>query len=111
MHRGHFAGRHGVQFDAEERQPVVQIGDVGELAAEPVQGLDDDHVEPARRGVHLHLLERRAQSARAAQRAVRVDPYDLPALELGVPPADLGLVLNRAVRSLGSEVGDALARR
>jgi hypothetical protein len=82
---------------------------VDTVAAEPVQGLDDDHVEPARRGVHLHLLERRAQSARAAQRAVRVDPYDLPALELGVPPADLGLVLNRAVRSLGSEVYGAVA--
>ena len=48
MHRGDLAAaRDGEELHAREAQPVVEIGDIGELAAEPVERLDDDHVEAA----------------------------------------------------------------
>ena len=51
MHRGDRADIDGVQRDAAELEPVVQGGDVGELAAQPVDRLDDDDVERAALGI------------------------------------------------------------
>ncbi len=50
-------GRYRVQPDAQEAQPVMELGDVRELAAEPVEGLRDDDLETARFGVDQNLLE------------------------------------------------------
>jgi site-specific DNA recombinase len=46
MHGRDLAGRHRVQPDPQKTQPVVQVGHIRELAAEPVERLDHDHVEP-----------------------------------------------------------------
>ena len=74
MHGGDLAGRDGVQADAQEAPPVVEIRHVRELAAEPVQGFDEDQIDLAGLGVHLHLLELGSESAGAALRPVGVDP-------------------------------------
>jgi hypothetical protein len=77
--------------------PIVQVRHIGELAAQPVQGLDDDHVETAALGVDLHLPEFGSEPAGAALRVLGVDLDDGPALELGVAPADLDLILDRGL--------------
>ena len=94
MHRRHLPGLHAGQSDAEERQPVVEFGRVGAVAAQPVQGLDDGHIEPLRRGVDLPLLGRRPKATGAAQRRVGVTRR-LPARLVGEAPAHLDLVLDR----------------
>jgi hypothetical protein len=55
-----------VQADAHEGQAVVQIGDVGQLAPDPIQRLGDNDVEAATLGVDQHLLEGVAETAAAA---------------------------------------------
>jgi hypothetical protein len=95
MHRRDLARRHRVQSDAQKTQPVVQVGHIGELAAEPVERLDHHDIEPALLGIGLHLLERRAKAAGPAQRLVGIDLPSRPALPLDIPPADLQLILDR----------------
>jgi hypothetical protein len=72
----------------------VQVGHIGELAAQPIQGLDDDHVESARFRIDLHLLEGGSEPTRPAQRMSRIDLDNAVALEFGVAPANLDLVFD-----------------
>ncbi|XBO40802.1 hypothetical protein ABEG18_08610 [Alsobacter sp. KACC 23698] len=69
MDLGHLAERGGEQPHAMEGQHVLQIGGVGQPAAEPVHGLADDDVEAALSGVGGELLKARSEAARAAQRS------------------------------------------
>ena len=39
---------HGPQADAQEREVLVQRGDVGQVARQPVQALGDHHIDRAR---------------------------------------------------------------
>jgi hypothetical protein len=66
------AGRDRVELDPGEAQPIVQIGNVGELAAEAVEGLDHDDVEATERHVRQQLLVARPKAAGAAHRAIFV---------------------------------------
>ena len=45
MHRTNLADIDPIKFNAGECAPVIEIGNIGELAAEPVKGLDDDNVK------------------------------------------------------------------
>jgi hypothetical protein len=84
-----------VQPDPQEGQPVVKLGDVCELPAEPVEGLGDDDLETAALGVEQNLLELLPESTGAALSVIGIHPDKLPALALDVAPAALDLVLDR----------------
>jgi hypothetical protein len=47
MHGGHRSNVHGVERHAMELQLVVQAGDIGELASEQVDRLDNHHIQSA----------------------------------------------------------------
>src|SRR5215472_5042774 len=91
---GDRARGHGMNLDAAEAEAVVQVGDVGELAAQAVERLADDHIELLQLGVGDHLLVLRPEPAGPAQRPVGVDLDHGPALALGLAPADFDLVLD-----------------
>jgi hypothetical protein len=47
MHGTDLAHVNGIKLDTGELALVMEIGNIGELAAEPIKGLDDDDVENA----------------------------------------------------------------
>ena len=72
MERGDLAGVDGEELDAAEGEPVMEIGDVGELATEPIERFDYDQIEELVVGVGEQLLILRAIAAGAADRPVGV---------------------------------------
>ena len=95
MHGADGTHVHGMQCDAAELEPVVQGGDVGQPATDPVQRLDHHDVEQAALGIGQQRLIARPGSTGTRERPILVDPGQLPALPLGVAAADLHLVLDR----------------
>src|SRR5262249_44712403 len=89
--------RDGHQLDPGEAEAVVELGDVGKLAAEAVERLDEDDVEAAGREIGDEALVTRPGARGAAQRPVLGMGDDDPALLLGVAPADLDLILDRGL--------------
>jgi hypothetical protein len=89
------AGRQRHQLDAEVGEQIVQLGDVGELAADAVERLADDDVEGAVFGVPPQLLQPRPETAGAADRRIGVSAQQGPALAGDQPAADLELILDR----------------
>ena len=95
VQRRDLAGRQRHQLDAEVGEQIMQLGDVGELAADAVERLADDDVEGAALGIPPQLLETRPEAAGAADGGIRVRAQQGPALAGDQPPADLELVLDR----------------
>ena len=97
MHRGDLALRDGHQLDPGEAEAIVELGDVGELAAQAVERLNEDDVEAAGGEIGDEALVARPEARGAAQCPVLVMTDDGPALPLGVAPADLDLILDRGL--------------
>ena len=95
VQRGDLAGRQRHQLDAEVGEQIVQLGDVGELAADAVQRLADDDVEGAALGIPPQLLEGRPEAAGAADGGIGVGAQQRPALAGDPPAADLELIFDR----------------
>jgi hypothetical protein len=91
------AGRDRVELDPGEAQPIVQIGNVGELAAEAVEGLDHDDVEATERHVRQQLLVARPKAAGAAHRAILVGAGQRPALLDDEAAGNLDLIPDRVL--------------
>ena len=89
------AGRQRHQLDAEVREQVVQLGDIGELAADAIQRLADDDVEGAVFGIPAQPLQPRPEATGAADRGVRISAQQRPTLAGDQPAADLQLILDR----------------
>lgn len=56
MHRLDPPEADNVQADAGELQLVMQSGDLGQVVRQPVQRLDDDHIEPNATGLREQVL-------------------------------------------------------
>ncbi len=97
MHRRHLAAVGDVQLDAIKGQAVEEIGDIGELAPEPVDGLGDDDIEAPRLGIGEQALEIGTKPAGAALRAVLIGGGQGPALARDVAAADFQLVFDGCV--------------
>src|SRR5260370_39035255 len=97
MHAGDLTGRHGVELDAGEAETIVQIGDVGELAAEAIERFDHDHVEEAAIEIGTEFLITGPEATGATDRPVLVAAHKRPALPLDKPAADLELVRRRGI--------------
>src|SRR5258707_6887135 len=82
MHAGDLTGGHRVELDAGEAETMVESGDVGELAAEPIERFDDEHVEEAAIEIAAQFLIARSEAAGAAERPVFVAAHERPALPL-----------------------------
>ena len=95
VQRGDLAGRQRHQLDAEVGQQIVQLGDIGELAADAVERLADDDVEGAALGITPQLLQPRPEAAGAADGGIGVGAQQRPALAGDQPAADLELILDR----------------
>ena len=95
VQRGDLAGRQRHQLDAEVGEQIVQLGDIGELAADAVERLADDDVEGAVFGIPAQLLQPRPETAGAADRGIGVSAQQRPALAGDQPAADLELILDR----------------
>ncbi len=88
--------RQGDDHHAGELKVLERRGDVGLVAAQPIQCLRHDHVERAGAGVGQRLLDTGAQDhAAAGDGSVPVGVDDRPARSLRVFPADPELVLDR----------------
>src|SRR5258707_89948 len=75
----------------------MEIGDVGELTAEPIERFADHNVEAVAVDVGEQLLVLRAIAAGAADRAVGIDLDKAPSLAVEQPTADLELVVDRCL--------------
>ncbi len=95
VQRRNLARRQRHQLDAEVGEQIVQLGDIGELAADAVERLADDDVEGATLGVTAQLLQTRPETAGAADRGIGVGAQQAPALAGDQPAADLELILDR----------------
>ena len=73
----------------------MQLGDIGELAADAVERLADDDVEGAALGIPAQLLQPRPEAAGAADGGIGVRAQQRPALAGDQPAADLELILDR----------------
>ena len=80
-----------------ELQAVVQVRHIGELAAHPVQGLANDHLECAGFQVCQELTVAVPECAAAADCPVHVVRGERPALLLDIAAADLDLILDRGL--------------
>ena len=77
-----------MQLHAAEGQPVEEAGNIGEVAAEPVDRLANNDVEAPRFGVGQQAEKSRAQlRARVAQRAIVINRAQRPTLTLDLAPA------------------------
>jgi hypothetical protein len=95
VQRGDLAGRQRHQLDAEVGQQVVQLGDIGELAADAIERLADDDIEGTVFGIPPQLLQPRPETAGAADGGIRVRAQQCPALAGDQSSADLQLILDR----------------
>ncbi len=97
VHGADLARRYSVELDAGEGEPIVHVGDVGQLPAEPVERLHHDDVERVALDIGDQLLVAGAKAARPAHRAILVCLHEDPALPLSEAPAHLDLVLDRGL--------------
>ncbi|HTM96580.1 MAG TPA: hypothetical protein VL100_12310 [Croceibacterium sp.] len=97
MHRGHRTdtATDRMNLDPREGQAIMEVRDVGQLAAEAVNRFADHHIDAARLGIGQQSLETRASAAGAADRGVVIHFRDCPALALGIATADLDLIGDR----------------
>jgi hypothetical protein len=87
-----------MDLDVGERQAVVEIGDIGEFAAQPVDRLAHDDVESARLRIVQQALKPWPEvAAGAAHRRVIIDRRLRPALAFDITAAELDLVSNRCL--------------
>ena len=106
MHRRDLAVVHRVQLQPGETQPIVEFGDIGELAAQAVERLDDHDVEQASIEIRKQLLKSGPELAGAAQGGVFVGREKAPALTLNIALTDLDLILDRGFAlQLGAVTG------
>jgi len=73
----------------------MEIGNIGELAAEPVKGLDDDNVEdaPIKVGKQPLIAGTKARCSAGGRVCVRGD--DRPSLFVDISAAQLDLIFDR----------------
>jgi hypothetical protein len=95
MHRGDRTDIDRMNLHPREGQPIMEVRDVGQFAAEAVNRFADHHIDATRLGIGQQALEARAPAAGAADRGVVIHFGDRPALALGIAPADLDLIGDR----------------
>lgn len=100
MHRTDLADIDCVQLDSDEGAAVVEIGNIGELAAEPVEGVDHDDIKHPAVKVGQQFLIVRAEARCSASGSVTVRADNHPSLLVDVSRADLDLVGDRGLASV-----------
>ena len=93
MKRGYLAELHGMEREAGDLQTIMELGDIRQLAPDPVQRLANDHVEAPRLSIGNHPLILGAVSGGAGERAIGVELRHRPAARFDVASADLDLVV------------------
>ena len=113
VHLGDLALPYRVDLDPREGQPVEQIGDVGQFAAEPVQRFGKHHINPSRLSIGQQPLKSRAETACPTEGGVLVDIRHGPALPLDIAAAHLDLIGNRGLTLVVAAIAgvDANAHR
>lgn len=83
---------HRVDGNAAEAQLVVHVSDIGKPPAKPIEGLAENHLEPATLGILQQSQVLRPKAAGATDGMILVDLRHLPAHGCGKAPAGGGLV-------------------
>ncbi|SFU18864.1 hypothetical protein SAMN05518861_12023 [Mesorhizobium sp. YR577] len=96
MQFGDFPFGQGDDADASELQLLVERGDIGLIAADPIQCLGQQDIELSMlRVTHEPLNARSQDRARAGDRGILIESDSLPPLPSRMIPTEPKLIFNR----------------
>src|SRR5271156_2090823 len=106
MHGRDLAIGRRMELQTSEDQPIVEAGEVREIASEPIECLNDDDLKEPLLNIELEPLKRRSEPTGPALSSILVGLHQAPALRLNIASAHLDLIREGLFAlELGTEAG------